>query len=144
MALKPLSEAELRQRREAARNRGRASKPASPKAKEQDRKARLARTLARQILNSASVESARALVAGMRGELPPGRAKSIVTASKAILAKVGIADLVKTQEIGKGRDVNLNFGTPASPLGAAYPEAKPAKDGEHAADDEGAEPPLAN
>lgn len=90
-----LTEAELAQRRKAAPFAAHSKR--GPGA----RLARLKIARAREILQSAQVEAARNLVAGMRGQLPPEIAEQIVTASRDVLTRGGNPPLLRTENTNK-------------------------------------------
>lgn len=78
-----LSDAELQQRRNAAKNAGR------PRKNFGSRAARRAVAAARELGMSLQAEAARNLRDGMRGLLPPEKAPTIIACSQAILARWG-------------------------------------------------------
>lgn len=93
MAKRPLTDAELRQRRLAARAPGKTGRPRLPASGlEADRLARqrLAVQRARALAANHVVEAVMTLIHAMRGTLPGSDARSMLAASKALAERTGL------------------------------------------------------
>lgn len=140
MAKRPLTAAELAQRRAAAVNAGRPAKPWSRRGVAAAAKARAGRARARELIGGVQVEATRILIAAMRGQLPNSTGDTMKDAAKALLTKGG-TDAPKNIALLDKRPaapvkLHLKVSTEAYPP-ATEPEEHPDADGD-------GRPPLAH
>lgn len=112
MGIRQLSEAELRQRREAAKNGGR------PRKDHGSRAARRAVAAARELGECAQLEAARNLIAGMKGLLPGDTAAQIILCSREVLTRWGNPPRLDVKEVDPKTPISVFFDL----KGARFPE----------------------
>lgn len=104
MAIRRLTDAELRQRREAAKHGGR------PRKDHGTRAARRAVAAARELGEKAQAEAARNLIYGMRGLLPTETAPQIIACSREVLTRWGNPPRFDVKEVDPKSPVGIYFG----------------------------------
>lgn len=109
MSKKPLSEAQLAQRRAAAQNAGRPARVGGLSSARR-RVARLAVDKARSLIQATQLEVAETLIAGMRGQLPNSTAESMVRCAVALANKGGLPDVTLSGFLTPEDSVKLNLG----------------------------------
>lgn len=97
MAKRPLTKAEIAQRRAAARLAGRPAKRTSRRGIDEEARARVEVAKARMLIRSVQGEAARTLIAAMRGTLPGSTAQSMAYAADRLQAKGGITDVLPSK-----------------------------------------------
>lgn len=100
MAKRPLTPAEVEQRRRAGKLGGRPPKPVSTRAINRIAKERAAVARARGLAASVQEEVVRTLVSGMRGMLPGSTADSMIHAAESLAKKGGLHDVQVTKLVG--------------------------------------------
>jgi hypothetical protein len=124
VAKRPLTDAEIAQRRAAGKLGGRPSSPVSKREVDKLARERAAVARARGMIRSVQEEVAAILIAGMRGTLPGSTAQSMLDAASKLAAKGGLHDTVAVKNIGEGPNVNVRIGVDTS----QYPEPVKATD----------------
>jgi hypothetical protein len=129
VAKRPLTQAELEQRRAAAKLGGRPANPVSRRSVDETAKARVALARARGRIKSVQDEVAKTLISGMRGMLPGSTAQTMIQAATALGAKGGLHDLPVDKHAGAGAPVNVRI---AVDMDSKYPKPIEETDGRRA------------
>lgn len=124
MGKRPLTPAEIAQRRAAGKLGGRPASPVSRREVDKAARERAAVARARGLIRSVQEEVAKILISGMRGTLPGSTAQTMLDAASKLAAKGGLHDTVAVKNIGEGPSVNVRIGVDPS----QYPEPMKAAD----------------
>jgi len=127
MAKRPLTPAEIAQRRAAGKLGGRPSSPVSARAMAKLARERAAVARARGLARTVQEEVVKTLISGMRGLLPGSTAQSMCDAAGKLAAKGGLHDVQAVKHLGDGAPpVKINFQIDT----AQYPAPDEAVDGD--------------
>lgn len=124
MVRKPLSEAQLAQRRAAAKHAGRPAAVGSFSSARR-RIARLNVDRARTLIQGTQLEVAETLIAGMRGQLPNSTADTMVRCAVALANKGGMPDVAAQLTLNPEEARKLNLGVNLGPYAEAIANAEP-------------------
>ena len=131
MGKRPLTAAELAQRRAAAKLGGRPSSPVSKRSVDAAARHRVELARARGRIKSVQDEVAKTLISGMRGMLPGSTAQTMIQAAAALSAKGGLHDMPVAKHAGESAPVNVRIAVDAE----RYPKPIEDTDGRRAPED---------